>query len=248
VRHAGASLTVSCSLRALGIVVAVQRGMQKISVVQSDGGEVGVLNESSSAELNLRLDDGRRVAVSRDDLEPLADGTVLLKTPLDHLTELDPASVAPVVQTMTVPVTDPEAQARFGGAAEQPPTAIESDGQTVLIPRVEEQLQVHKTQQVRGTVRVHVVPTEHEQKVSVPVTNVRAEVKRVAVGRIVDAAPPVREEGNTVIVSIVEEVLVVEKRLLLREEIHIERQHTTKLEEHQVKLRSERVEVTRSDE
>ena len=35
---------------------------------------------------------------------------------------------------------------------------------------------------------------------------------------------PVREEHDTTIISVVEEVLVVEKRWMLREEIHIRKQ------------------------
>lgn len=50
-----------------------------------------------------------------------------------------------------------------------------------------------------------------------------ADVRRVPVNRIVSEAPQTRQEGEVTIVPIVEEVLVVEKRLLLKEEIHIVR-------------------------
>lgn len=49
------------------------------------------------------------------------------------------------------------------------------------------------------------------------------EVTRVRVEREVDAAPPVRQEGDVTIISLVEEVLVLTKRLILREEIHVRR-------------------------
>jgi Domain of unknown function (DUF2382) len=39
--------------------------------------------------------------------------------------------------------------------------------------------------------------------------------------RPVNAAPPVREEGETTVISVVEEVLVVERRLVLKEEIRL---------------------------
>ncbi|MDB4973234.1 MAG: hypothetical protein JWN48_1575 [Myxococcaceae bacterium] len=200
--------------------------MQKISVVQGDAGQVGILDEESSAALSVRLEDGRHVAVSREELEPLADGTVLLKTPLAQLEQ------APVLASVTVPIQ--------GGETPQ------SD--SVTIPRVEEQLTIEKATHVRGSVRVHVVPTEREQLVSIPVADTQTEVRRVAIGRIVEVAPPVREEGDTVIVPVMEEVLVVEKRLLLREEVHIVRQQTTRLEERAVTLRSERIEVSREGE
>ena len=49
------------------------------------------------------------------------------------------------------------------------------------------------------------------------------EVKRVPVRRLIDKPVEPRQEGDTWIVPLVEEVLVVEKRLLLREELHITR-------------------------
>ena len=38
------------------------------------------------------------------------------------------------------------------------------------------------------------------------------------IGRPVDAVPPVREEGDTTVMSVVEEIVVVEHRLILKEE------------------------------
>ena len=55
---------------------------------------------------------------------------------------------------------------------------------------------------------------------------------------------PVREENGTTIVSVVEEVLVVEKRWMLREEIHIRQQRIeTHQPQHIYTLRSEEVQV-----
>jgi stress response protein YsnF len=42
-------------------------------------------------------------------------------------------------------------------------------------------------------------------------------------GRIVETAPEIRTEGDVTILPVVEEVLVVEKRLVLKEELHIRR-------------------------
>jgi hypothetical protein len=50
-----------------------------------------------------------------------------------------------------------------------------------------------------------------------------ADVRRVPVNRIVTEVPQTRQEGEVTIVPVLEEVLVVEKRLLLKEEIHIVR-------------------------
>ncbi len=48
-------------------------------------------------------------------------------------------------------------------------------------------------------------------------------VERVPVNRIVDRAPETRQEGDVTIIPVIEEVITVEKRLLLREEVRIRR-------------------------
>jgi stress response protein YsnF len=68
------------------------------------------------------------------------------------------------------------------------------------------------------------------------------------VDHIVDAAPPVRTEGDVTIVPVLEEVLVVEKRLVLKEELRIRRSRRQETEEIPVRLRKQRAVVERSDE
>lgn len=49
------------------------------------------------------------------------------------------------------------------------------------------------------------------------------EVKRVPVRKLIDQPAEPRQEGDTLIFPLMEEVLVIEKRLMLREELHITR-------------------------
>ena len=49
------------------------------------------------------------------------------------------------------------------------------------------------------------------------------DIKRVPMKRLLDKPAEPRQEGDTLIVPLMEEVLVLEKRLLLREELHITR-------------------------
>jgi stress response protein YsnF len=204
--------------------------MQKITVVQEHAGAVGVLEEALDAELMVRLADGRHARVAREDLVPLEDGTLLLKRPLDQLTLVEDAQHAPVQATATVRVHDDDVRVRE---------------QVATLPRVEERVQIDKVERPTGSVRVRVVPTQQEQTVSMEVADTHVDVRRVAIGRIVDAPPGVREEGNVTIIPVFEEVLVVEKRLLLKEEIHVVRMQQTRVEERSVSLRSERVEISR---
>jgi hypothetical protein len=57
------------------------------------------------------------------------------------------------------------------------------------------------------------------------------DIQRIPVKRIVDSAVEIRYEGDTLIVPLMEEVLVVEKRLMLREELHITRRREPKASE-----------------
>ena len=73
-----------------------------------------------------------------------------------------------------------------------------------------------------------------------------ADILRVPINRVVSAPPAVREEGDTIIVPVLEEVLVVEKRLVLKEEIHIRRGEVIQHVREPVILRSETVSLERT--
>jgi stress response protein YsnF len=88
---------------------------------------------------------------------------------------------------------------------------------------------------------------EREELINEPLWQEKVEVKRVAVNRVVDGPLSVRHEGDTMIVPILEEILVVEKRLMLTEELHISKQRMETHKPQRVTLRSEEVTVERID-
>jgi uncharacterized protein (TIGR02271 family) len=115
----------------------------------------------------------------------------------------------------------------------------------MVVPVLVEELEVQKRLVETGKVRITKVVHEHETLVDEPLFQDNVAITRVPMQRVVDGPVPVREEDGTTIISIVEEVLVVEKRWMLREEIHI---RTQRLETHQpqrITLRSEDVRVER---
>jgi len=71
--------------------------------------------------------------------------------------------------------------------------------------------------------RVEQVPSE----ATVDVGHDEVLVQRVPVNQQIDTAPAPRQEGDTLVVPVVEEVLVTEKRLMLREEVRITRRRRT---------------------
>jgi stress response protein YsnF len=114
-----------------------------------------------------------------------------------------------------------------------------------VVPLVEETATVHKRETVTGRVRVQTHTDTVEELVRAEIRREGVEVTRVPIGRIVETAPEVRTDGDLVIVPVVEEVLVVEKRLILKEELHIRRTSETEPVEVPVTLRKQRATVER---
>jgi stress response protein YsnF len=129
--------------------------------------------------------------------------------------------------------------------SEQP---LRSKATADVVPIVEEELRVSKRQVVKGRVRVRTVVDTVEEVVRETLRSETVEVTRVPIDREVTEAPTVRTEGDVTIVPVLEEVLVVEKRLVLKEELHLRRKLETETFEQPVTLRKQRVEVERFDE
>jgi uncharacterized protein (TIGR02271 family) len=115
----------------------------------------------------------------------------------------------------------------------------------LVVPVLVEELEVQKRLVETGKVRITKVVHEHETLVDEPLFHDKVAITRVPMQRVVDGPVPVREENGTTIISIVEEVLVVEKRLRLREEIHIRKQRIETHQPQRITLRSEEVQVER---
>lgn len=119
---------------------------------------------------------------------------------------------------------------------------------TITIPVVEENVRVDKQIIETGTsytVSKHV--EEKQVQIDTELISDEIHVKHIPVNKPVSAAPPgVRYEGDTMIVSVVQEELVLQKRLVLVEEIHITKRKNTKHVQEPVTLRKENVSVTKN--
>ena len=119
------------------------------------------------------------------------------------------------------------------------------------IPVIEEQVDIEKhTVETGKGVRLHKTISEHDETIDVPVRREICDIRTVAIGRILDegVTPVVRVEGSTTIVPVLEEIVVIQKRLRLKEEIHITRRAEQETETHTVTLKSENVTVEHFDE
>jgi stress response protein YsnF len=117
--------------------------------------------------------------------------------------------------------------------------------QAVVVPVIEERLVVSKRSVEGERVRVRVVTDEVAELARVSLRSEHIEVERVQVGRTIETAPPVREEDGVTVIPIVEEIVVVEKRLVLKEELRVRRVPSTRHEEQPITLRRQRAEIER---
>jgi uncharacterized protein (TIGR02271 family) len=120
-------------------------------------------------------------------------------------------------------------------------------GERVVVPVIREELLVGKRERT-STVRVRTVVHEREEQVDEPLRRETVEVERVLINRVVDEPVEARTEGDTVIIPVLEEQLVVEKRLVLKEELRITLRRSEERARQSITLRSEEAIVERDEE
>lgn len=130
-------------------------------------------------------------------------------------------------------------------AAEVPPAeapSIEYDS----VPVHADSAPVAETAAVRN-VPVDVTASAREIQFDEPLFVEDVQVERVPINRIIDGPAQTRQEGDTTIVPVVEEVITVQKRLLLREEVRITRRRTEVRKPRTVRMEREDTRIIGSD-
>jgi uncharacterized protein (TIGR02271 family) len=131
-----------------------------------------------------------------------------------------------------LPVTVAELVAQTGSSGQT--------GSILVAPVIEEELRVRKLQ-VESGVRVTKVVHEKQETFDLPLVSEEIEVRRVPINRPIDQPVGIRYEENAVVIPLFEEVLVVQKQLLLKEEVHIVTKRTETRRSGQETLRREEV-------
>ena len=123
---------------------------------------------------------------------------------------------------------------------------VEQDAtEELVVPVIQEQAVVEKKLHVTGYVRVRKLVHEVEEIVREALASDTVDIERVPKDILVESPIPIRVEDNVTIIPILEEEVVVTKRLRLKEEVRISRRHTSKDFTGQVILRSEELVVER---
>ena len=127
------------------------------------------------------------------------------------------------------------------------PTSDTLQDEELVMPVVAEQVKVQKNPVITGGVRVTKVVRESEEQIDEPLRQQHVDVERVTINRLVESPVEVRDEGDTMVIPVMEEVLVVEKRWMLKEEVRLHRRETESRHRQRIMLRSEEAIVERMD-
>jgi uncharacterized protein (TIGR02271 family) len=119
--------------------------------------------------------------------------------------------------------------------------------ETRVIPVVEEVLDIRRRRVETGKVRITKLVHEHEEEVATPRVREEVLIERVTVNRVVEAPVSPRQEGDTLIIPVLEEVVVTETRLVLKEELRITTRRIEEPAAQRVTLRREEVRIERLD-
>lgn len=131
-------------------------------------------------------------------------------------------------------------------AQAQPVSTSRARSDELVIPLAEERLKVGTRQVEIGEILIHKTVERFEDVQQVPLTREELKFERVAINRPFSGDNTLiqpRHEGDWYVIPIVEEVLTVQKQLVVTEEIRIHK--TQVVEEREIReiLRRERVEV-----
>ncbi|MBA3943633.1 MAG: YsnF/AvaK domain-containing protein [Herpetosiphonaceae bacterium] len=210
----------------------VQRGM----IVAGPDGRIGVVSDvvyeadSTPARIIVQRDDGQAMV--------LHPGSYHVDAGVVRLNALQESTSG----TMTQPIPARNTGYETRSFATTDVQHVQAGGE-VVIPVIQEEINVAKRQVEGGGVRVNKRIEEHEETVEQPIFREEVTVERVPIGRTIETAPEARQEGDTLIIPVVEEMLVVEKRLVLKEEVRVQKRRVQETEQARVVVRAEKVDI-----
>jgi uncharacterized protein (TIGR02271 family) len=121
---------------------------------------------------------------------------------------------------------------------------LEQDGE-VVVPLHAEEWTVTKQRVLTGRTRIWTETQTQEQDLQEPLIREWVEIERRAVGQPIEEMPAIRQEGETIVIPVVEEQVVLERRLILKEEVRVTRIRKTEIHRERVVTRKQNVRIAR---
>lgn len=120
-----------------------------------------------------------------------------------------------------------------------------TEGDQLIIPVIQEQIVIDKQVIETGKVRVRKTVSEETASLNIPLIQESYDVQRVPAQQVLDSPPGVRYEGDTIVVPVMREVIIIEKKYELIEEVRLTKRTTAIPHVQDITLLKEHVQVER---
>jgi uncharacterized protein (TIGR02271 family) len=209
-----------------------------VVVVDQDGVECATASPyapdpQGKAQMLISFNHGKQFIVPKELLQRQTDGHYRLVPSVEELMSQYRQAESEVVSGNLFPST---ATSEVKQVAEQ---------KEFVVPVTEEQIVIRTEVSETGRVYIQKSVEERTEKVDTPLIVEEVIVERVPINRALQEMVAPRYEGDTFIIPLVEEVLVVQKQLVLREEIHVVKVRREVHQPQEVRLRTEEVKISR---
>jgi uncharacterized protein (TIGR02271 family) len=112
-------------------------------------------------------------------------------------------------------------------------------------PVIQEEVIIEKKLTETGKVRISKKVLEENKRVEVSSFSEEIDVEHVEMNKYIDKTPEIRYEGDKMIIPVVKEVVVIEKRLLLVEELHVNKRKVETKVQQEIPIKREEVHIER---
>lgn len=119
-------------------------------------------------------------------------------------------------------------------------------GEGAVIPIVQEEAHIEKRMVERNRTRITKQVHTEEEVIDTPLRQERVQVEHVPIEQLIDSPATTRYDGDTLVIPVMEEVLMIEKKLLLKEEVRVTKYVGETDHRETVTLRREEVAVDRT--
>jgi len=126
-----------------------------------------------------------------------------------------------------------------------PSSIDDSDNAAITIPLASEEIELDKRAVPQAVVRIQTKVREEERIIETRLLKDEIKIERVEMNRPIENPMEPRYEGEVLVIPVIEEVLVVRKQLVLKEELRITQRSVARSHAQTVVLRHEEATVER---
>lgn len=115
------------------------------------------------------------------------------------------------------------------------------------VPVIKEQIIIDKRTIDTAKVSVSKMVKDRDVQIDISEEHDDIQIERVSVNQIVKTEPTARHEGDTLIIPVLREEVVIEKKLVLVEEVRITRKKKREVRREDINLREEEINISREE-